>query len=104
MIQVGNVSVLPEKCHGCKGKGWVAVAKKPFKCVVCEGSGVKSQYVSYPPIQTTYTGPASTLPSICMFCGQKDCTTTHASCFDGSKDFLGREVEKQQYIMRLQIN
>lgn len=40
-----------EKCHGCKGKGWVVVLKKAQKCLVCEGSGEKPQEkFFYPPV------------------------------------------------------
>lgn len=32
---------LPSRCHGCGGKGWVAVDGKPHLCPVCGGRGEK---------------------------------------------------------------
>lgn len=103
MIQTGNVSVLPEKCHGCEGKGWVVAISTAQKCPVCDGSGVKpSMFFSYPPLKIEYTAPATTETYICPICKMKNCNTTHASCYDASKYFVGGATQKEQTFVRLE--
>lgn len=103
MIQAGNVSVFPDKCHGCEGKGWVVVLVEAKKCPVCEGSGVKPQtFFSYPPVKIEYT-PASTYTPNCPVCGQTNCKGCHSiMCLDGSKDMLGRTIERPQSFVHLE--
>lgn len=101
-MQVGNVSVVPEKCHGCEGKGWVTVARKPFKCVVCEGSGLKHQTISYPPVTIHPFDYYTNNPVYCAICGVKGCTTTHISCYTNTKDCMGNDLPPTASIMRFE--
>lgn len=44
-------------CHGCDGKGWVAVDGKPYKCPVCNGTGKVYVAQKDEPLTTTITYP-----------------------------------------------
>lgn len=103
MITVANTPT-PEKCHGCEGKGWITVARKPFKCVVCEGAGTKPQaQTTYQPIIGPYVHPPfDYYTTKCGICGKQGCTDVHitwASTFCATKDegSLSRFVDKEVY-------
>lgn len=77
-----------EPCHGCTGKGWIEVQAKPFKCVVCDGSGKKPvSFHQYPPITVQpnpWVSPWPNYPSWphylytpCQWCGKTGCNEMH---------------------------
>lgn len=74
-----------EPCHGCTGKGWVEVQAKPFKCVVCEGSGKKPSFIAHPPITVQPNPwvspwphyPPYYLTTPCQWCGKTGCNEMH---------------------------
>ena len=36
---IEGVVEITKPCHGCSGKGWVAIEGRPVKCIICEGKG-----------------------------------------------------------------